>query len=264
MAIKIREVAGFSGSEGETAEAQLLYDIKKARSDSMGAVRAALLAFCPSVFEGLARDKWAWQEEEENLRIRATVTYNSRLPESTLRRGFDASGGTIRVYASSNTASFPRSDRTAPNFRGLIGIKDGDPEGVDITVPALKLNYRYKWPANVVNNAYVKAMAGLVGTCNSSSYDTYGAGELLFVGLSGEIVDDLPTEITYSFAASADVTGLTLGDITGVNKGGHDYLWVAYEENSDASAKKKIKVPLAAYVERVYRRTSWSPLGLGL
>jgi hypothetical protein len=264
MAIKIREVAGLSGSEGETAEAQLVYDIKKSPSDTMGDVRAALIAFCPTVFEGLARDKWAWQEEEENLRLRATVTYNSRLPESTLRRGFDASGGTIRVFASSNTASFPRSGRTAPNFRGLIGIKDGDPEGVDITVPALKLNYRYKWPANVINNAYIKGMAGLVGTCNSASYDTYAAGELLFVGLSGEVVDDLPTEITYAFAASADVTGLTLGDITGVNKGGHDYLWVAYEEDADASAKKKVKVPLAAYVERVYRRSSWSALGLGL
>lgn len=264
MAIKIREVAGQSGSEGESAEAQLVYDVKKSAGDSIAAVRAAIIAFAPSVYEGLAREKWAWQEEEENLRLRVTVTYNSRLPESTLRRGFDASGGTIRVFASSNTATFPRSGRTAPNFRGLIGIKDGDPEGVDITVPALKLNYRYKWPANVINNGYIKAMAGLVGTCNSASYDTYGAGELLFVGLSGEVVDDLPTEVTYAFAASADVTGLTLGDITGVNKGGHDYLWVAYEEDSDAAAKKKVKVPLAAYVERVYRRSSWSALGLGL
>jgi hypothetical protein len=264
MAIKIREVAGLSGSEGQSAEASLVYDIKKAPGDSLTDVRTALLAFCPVTFEGLARDKWAWQEEEENLRLRATVTYASRLPESLLRRGFDASGGTIRVFASGATARFARSGRTAPDFHGLIGIKDGDPEGVDITVPALKLSYRYKWPANVINNAYVKLMAGLVGTCNVSSYDTYGAGELLFIGLSGEIVEDLPTEITYGFAASADITGLTLGDITGVNKGGHDYLWVAYEEDADAAAKKKIKIPLAAYVERVYRRANWSALGLGL
>lgn len=264
MAIKIREIAGLSGSESDSAEFTLLYDIKKSLSDTMTDVRAALIAFAPLFYEGLARDSWSWQEEEENLRIKASVKYSSRLPESVLRRGFDGSGGTIRVFASQNTTRYPRSGRTAPDFKGLIGIKDGDPEGVDITVPALKLNYRYKWPANVINNAYVKTMAGLVGTCNTASFDTYAAGELLFLGLTGEIVDNIPTEITYVFAASAGVTGLSLGDITGIAKGGHDYLWIAYEEEADASAKKKVKTPLAAYVERVYRRVSWSGMGLGL
>lgn len=264
MAIKIREVAGMSGSEGEEGAARILLDVKRAPSDSMSAVRSAVLAFASPTLDGLALNNYEWQEEEETRRLRFTLHYSSKLPESSLRRGFDATGGTIRLYASQNTATFPRAGRTAPNFRGLIGVKDGDPEGVDVTIPALRLNYRYKWPANVINNAYVKACAGLVGSCCSGSFDSYGPGELLFLGLQGEIVDNLPTEITYAFAASADVSGLTIGDITGIAKGGHDYLWIAYEEVADSAAKKSVKRPLAAYVERVYRRLSWSGLGLGL
>lgn len=264
MTVRIRETGGMNGSEGTEAEATLLFEVRRAPSDTMADVRAAIIAETPSTFDGLTREKYSWQEEEDTLRLKVSVNYSSKLPESTLRRGFDGTGGTIRVYNSQNTVKFAPSGRTAPDFAGLIGIRDGDPEGVDITIPALKLNYRYKWPANVINNAYVKSMAGLIGTTNTATWDTYGAGELLFLGLQGEIVDNLPCEVSYAFAASADVSGLTIGAIASVAKGGHDYLWVAYEEDTDATAKKKIKKPLGAYVERVYRRAAFSALGLGL
>ncbi|QDV23591.1 hypothetical protein [Aureliella helgolandensis] len=263
MAILVREIAGMSGSEGaDEASATLVFDLKKGAADSMAAVRAAVVSETPATFDGLDRTKFTWREEEENLRLIVNVDYSARLPESTLRRSFDSTGGTVRVFTSLDTASFVRPGRTAPNFRSLIGIKDGDPEGVDKTVPALKLSYSYKWPSNVINNAYVKALAGLVGMTNSATWDTYGAGELLFLGASGEIIPNVPTTISYSYAASADVTGLTIADITGVAKGGHDYLRVAYEEEADATAKKKIRRPLAAYVERIYGRTAFSSFGI--
>lgn len=265
MTIKIREVAGMSGSEGsDEADATLVFDVRKDPTDTMAAVRAAVVSspVIPVTFDGLERTKYSWREEEENLRLQVTVNYSARLPESTLRRGFDTTGGTVRIFHSLQTAKFSRSGRTAADFHGLIGVRDGDPEGVDITVPALKLNYSYKWPPNVINNAYIKAMAGLAGTTNDAAYDTYAAGELLFLGCSGEIVPNIPTEINYGFAASADVTGLTLGDISGITKGGHDYLWIAYEEIADDTAKKKSKQALGAYVERVYRRSAFSSFGI--
>lgn len=263
MTITIREIAGMSGSEGaDEADAQLVFDVKKAPADTMADVRAAIITDTPTTFDGLERTKFSWREEEENLRLQVTVSYSARLPESTLRRGFDATGGTVRIFHSYNTARFNKTGRTAPDFKGLIGVRDGDPEGVDVTVPALKLNYSYKWPQNVINNAYVKAAAALVGSTNTASFDTYAAGELLFLGCSGEIIPNVPTEISYQFAASADVTGLTLGDIASITKGGHDYLWVAYEESTDATAKKKTKFALGAYVERVYRRVDFSGFGI--
>jgi hypothetical protein len=144
----------------------------------------------------------------------------------------------------------------------MIGIRDGDPEGVDKTIPALKLNYSYRWPKNVITNAYAKSLAAMVGTTNTATFDTYGPGELLFLGASGEIVPDVTTTIRYMFAASADVSGLTIADITGIAKAGHDYLWIAYEEEADTSAKKKIRRPLAAYVERVYDRSNFGTFGI--
>lgn len=263
MAIRIREMAGMSGDEGaDEASATLVFDVWKAESDTMAAVRAAIITETPTTFDGLERTKFSWREEEENRRLIVTVAYSAKLPESTLRRAFDSTGGTVRVFNSLATASYPRSGRTAPDFHGLIGIRDGDPEGVDKAVPALKLNYSYKWPANTITNAYIKALAGMVGLTNSATYDTYAAGELLFLGASGEVLPDVPTTIAYSFAASADVTGLTIADLASITKGGHDYLWIAYEEEADSSAKKKIRRPLSAYVERIYDRTAFSAFGI--
>lgn len=263
MTIRIKEISGMSGDEGsDEANAALVFDVKRGPSDTMAAVRAAVVTDTPDTFDGLARTKFTWREDEENLRLLVTVSYSAKLPESTLRRAFDATGGNVRVFNSLATGTYARPGRTAPNFQGLIGIRDGDPEGVDIVVPALKLNYSYKWPANVITNAYVKSLAAMVGSTNSSTYDTYGAGELLFLGGAGEVIPDVPTTISYSFAASADVTGLTIADITGITKGGHDYLWIAYEEEADTAAKKKIRRPLSAYVERVYKRSNFSAFGI--
>lgn len=263
MAVTVREIAGMSGSEGpDESTATLHFDVRKAAADSMAAVRAAVVSDTPSVFDGLDRTKFTWREEEENLRLIVSVEYSARLPESTLRRAFDATGGTVRVFTSLATGTFARPGRTAPNFRSLIGIRDGDPEGVDKTIPALKLNYSYRWPSNVVTNAYIKGLAALVGTTNTSTWDTYAAGELLFLGATGEVIPNVPTTVSYSFAASADVTGLTIADITSITKAGHDYLWVAYEEEADATAKKKIRRPLAAYVERIYSRSAFSAFGI--
>lgn len=263
MTISIREVSGMSGDEGsDSSSSTLVFDVKKAPSDTMAAVRAKILSDTPVTFDGLERNKFTWREEEENLRLLVSVGYSGKTPESTLRRAFDATGGNVRIFNSLATGTFQRPGRTAPNFRGLIGIRDGDPEGVDVVVPALKLNYTYKWPAGVITNAYIKSLAGMVGRTNSATWDTYAPGELLFLGGSGEIVDNLPTTISYSYAASADATGITIADITSIVKGGHDYLWIAYEEEADASAKKKVKRPLACYVERVYQRVAFSAFGI--
>lgn len=262
MTIKIREVQGMSGSEdNDQAEAQLVYDIKKAPSDTMAAVRAALIAFCPTTFDGLTRAKYTWNEEEENRRIRAVVTYNAKAAESSLRRSFDATGGTVRIFQSFNTSRVNATGYTAPDFKGLIAIRDGDPEGVDVTIPTMKIVHNYKWPANVITQAYCKSLAGVVGTTNTSSFDSYAAGELLFLGFNCELVPDRPTEVQYHYAASADVTGITLAGFPPIAKGGHDYLWIAYMEAEDATAQRRVKQPIGAYIERVYRRSAFSAFG---
>ena len=89
---------------------------------------------------------------------------------------------------------------------------------------------------------------------------------MLFVGCSGsqEWDDDKgrgPWSLSFRFVASKNVTGETIGDISGVNKKGHEYLWVRYEDAVDSNVL--LKKPKAVYVNKVYRESSFSVLGIG-
>jgi hypothetical protein len=57
------------------------------------------------------------------------------------------------------------------------------------------------------------------------------------------------------------VTNKTIGTITSVNKGGHDYLWVKYEP--DVSGNDFIRKPKYVYVDKVYHDGDFSVLGIG-
>jgi hypothetical protein len=55
---------------------------------------------------------------------------------------------------------------------------------------------------------------------------------------------------------------VTIGSITGIEKRGHDYLWVRYEDSVSSNAL--IKLPKAVYVDRVYRDGNFANLGIGV
>jgi len=82
------------------------------------------------------------------------------------------------------------------------------------------------------------------------------------LGASGSKRGDDEWEITFRFAASPNVTGLTVGDITGVDKKGWEYLWVRYSDAEDQ--KVLVKQPTAVYVEKVYESGSFAGLGIGV
>jgi len=71
-------------------------------------------------------------------------------------------------------------------------------------------------------------------------------------------------EITFAFAASPNVTDLTIGNISGISKKGWDYLWCRYADFEDTDAKMLVKRPIAVVVNRVYPSGSFSLLGIGL
>ena len=69
-------------------------------------------------------------------------------------------------------------------------------------------------------------------------------------------------EISYSFAVSPNATGATVGEFTGVDKKGWEYLWFLFEDVEDQAAKKVVRRPRAAYVEQIYRTAAFSGLGI--
>lgn len=177
---------------------------------------------------------------------------------------FDTSGGTQHITQSLSTIQKKAPPgKTAPDYKGAIGVTDSGVEGVDVTVPTYNFEERHYLPASSITPAYKATVFSLTGKVNLVAFKGFNPGEVLFMGASGSIRRHDQWEITYKFNASPNVTGLSVGpDITGVNKDGWDYLWVRYEKDEDGAAKKLVEIPEAAYVERVYSRADLNLLGI--
>lgn len=263
--IQIKEHVGQSGSlTTDSSRHVKKFDVwDRNKEATFLQLLTAVTTTIDATYDGIGLDDLSWTEEDGTGHYWFTATYNSKAAEALLRISWDNTGGSVRMTASRGTTRFARPGRTAPDFKGAIGVKGGEPEGVDVVIPVLKLTFSYKWPKGVIDLAYVKALSTMVGTTNNALWYTFAAGELLFLGSSGEIDPTVPTDIQYHFAASQNVTGLSIGDIASITKKGHQYLWVAFEEEDDSSAKKLVTRPLSANVETVYGESNFADIGIG-
>lgn len=187
-------------------------------------------------------------------------------------RSFDTTGGTqhiVQAYSvgSGDTLDFEkRFPSSATNMSGAIGVDDNGVNGVDIVVPQMQWQESYDVPNSYVTDAYIRGVAERTGRVNAGTFRGFAAGEVLFVGCSGsQEWDDQkgrgPWSLTYRFVASPNVSGVTIGSISGISKKGHEYLWVKYETATDSSSV--YKRPKAVYVNAVYKSTDFSALGIG-
>jgi len=195
-------------------------------------------------------------------------------------RSFDTGGATQHITQAISSDGFPDGEQrfhegspAAPNMRGAIGVDGDSVQGVDIIVPQLTWTETFDVPAQYVSTAYIKNLSTLTGTVNDADFRGFAAGEVLFLGASGSQQWDEekgfgPWSLSYKFVASANqgegktFPAITMGTIQGIEKDGHDYLWVKYEDS--LSQNSVLKLPKAVYVNRVYRRTDFSQLGIGV
>jgi hypothetical protein len=193
-------------------------------------------------------------------------------------RSFDTSGGTQHItqcqaIGAGATLDFEkRFPSGATNMSGAIGVDDSSVAGVDIVVPQLTWTENYDVPDNYVDAAYIKKVAGLTGTVNNAAFRTFAIGEVLFMGCSGSHEWDEekghgPWSLSFKFVASPNagagqtMPAITIGNISGITKNGHEYLWVRYESKVDSNAL--LQHPKAVYVNKVYREANFSDLGIG-
>ena len=155
-----------------------------------------------------------------------------------------------------------RHGRTAVPFVAMpLGVTKDSVDGTDITVPVYNFTETHHIPVANVTNAYKTALFLLTGRTNNATFRGFAAGEVLFLGASGSQRGFEDWEITFRFAASPNVTGLSVGDITGIAKEGWQYLWVKYADTESDGAI--VKQPVAVYVEKVYESGDYSALGIG-
>jgi hypothetical protein len=178
-------------------------------------------------------------------------------------RSFDTTGGTQHKTQAEAESRFGNN---APDQQRAIGVDSNGVNGVDIVVPQLSWQESYDVPNSYVTSAWIRGVAGVTGTTNNAAFRGFEAGEVLFLGCSGsQEWDDQkgsgPWSLSFRFAASKNVTGETIGDITGIAKKGHEYLWVRYEDA--VSSGSLLKKPKAVYVNKVYKDSNFSALGIG-
>lgn len=212
-------------------------------------------------------------------------------------RSFDTSGGTQHItqspfYDDTTTAvvdettglpivtrnvtgerRYAKSGETAPDQQGAIGVDANSVNGVDVVVPALQWTETYDVPAQYVTTAYIKQASFVTGCVNDAAFRGFRAGEVLFLGATGSQEWDTergngPWSLSYRFVASPNhgdgetLKALKVGDITGIEKKGHEYLWIRYEDVVETASL--LKRPRYVYVNQVYPSASFAGLGIGV
>lgn len=252
----------------DNTSAELRFYITGTTDDD--AARTALLAASASTHNGLPRTN-VRVEDIGPEKFDGTVLYGSRQsagPETgTSVYSFDTGGGTQHITQSKETInSYSASGSGAVDFEGAIGVSDAGVEGVDIVVPVYNFAETHYIDDATVNDAYKLALANLTGKVNNATFRGFAAGEVLFLGASGSKrlspsgVEDW--EITFRFSRSPNVTGLTIGTITGISKKGWEYLWVRYADTSDGTGYAMVKAPIHVYIERTYDNGDYTTLGI--
>lgn len=176
---------------------------------------------------------------------------------------FSTTGGTARLTtAKAEVNKYPAAAPASKNALGAAGQSD---VGVDVVVPALKFTVSYTHPQATITNAMVKTWEELTGTVNDDTFWTRAAGEVLYLGAEGKEGTKADPLVSHNFLRMPNVSGLTLGDVVGIAKKGHEYLWVRFEEDAAGAGANKVlrKKPLHVYVMRIYDEADFSSIGIG-
>ena len=258
--------------EGDGSNIELHYLIHGTDSDIEA--RAALADTAPEIYAGLYRKSCKVEPLDNPVQTLAwdgTATYGEKdrndyeVGESSY--SFDTGGGTQHITQSIKTEHSYAVSGDAIDFDKAIGVSRDGVAGVDVSVPVFNFTETHYFSPSTVTEAFKQKIFKATGKVNSDAFRGFAAGEVLFLGASGsrqgEGADD-KWEITFRFAASENQNNITVGDITGIEKNGWDHLWVYYVEDEKEAGTKKyiVKTPTYAYVEKIYRTTAFSGLGI--
>jgi len=256
------------------------YHYRSKGSNTLSSIMAALdvtapaTAVCPVHARTLLRSNVRWSNAGFQLwdlyvdyEDPQAIDDKQQLDTGDYKFSFSTTGGTARILTSLETVNSyaPAFWGVAPDFKQAIGVtRDGDVQGVDIVVPALKFSLSYRQPLAVITDAYVRTLEVMTGTVNNGTFRGRAAGEVLFAGADGSQGTNSDPTIDYQFIRLPNIANQTIGDIVNIAKKGHEYLWVLFQERDDGSGKYVAKQPLAVYIERVYLETDFSALAIGV
>jgi len=232
-------------------------------------VRTACLAAIPTTYNGLPRSEIEITERLNATTWRVVARYRKNAPPPDQRPEsrfeFDTSGGTQHITQSRATVA-RYGPKASTRLQGAIGFDGKNVQGCDIVVPVYNWAETHYFDDDEVTDTYKATLFNLTGCKNGSAWKNFAAGEVLFLGASGARqgtgADDW-WEITFRFASSPNRQNFSVGDITGIDKKGWDYMWVQYGDEADDATSQVVKKPVAVYIEEVYPDGDFSQLGIG-
>lgn len=188
-------------------------------------------------------------------------------------RSFDTAGGQEHITQAIASKVSKQGSSNAPYSEKVIGFDGENVNGVDIIVPQLSWTENYEIPDSFFRPDYIRIVSQATGSTNKATFRGFEQGEVLFLGCSGSQEWDegkgpSPWVLSYKFSISpnagfgSSVPAIQVGDVTNVNKRGHEYLHTYYEDS--VSDNRIFKVPKLVYVHQVYPETDFSLLGIGV
>jgi hypothetical protein len=221
----------------------------------------------PNAWQAVARYGEPKLRTREKEKLQAVGDY---------RVSFSVKPQTIKQFVAKSTQRFPG---TAKDYNNAINVNsDGQVEGVDTIIPGLSITITQRMQGSTLTPAYALAVANLVGKYNNATFmGVFPAGSIQFIGgdaalsfainnpfSGGPPLTPQDRELSFEFLYSPNLTNLTIGSITGVNKLGHQYMWIDWE--SAIVSGRAVRRPLAVYVQDLYgiEPASFAPLGLSV
>lgn len=208
-----------------TSSLDLIFVIQGTDNDQL--VVENLLLAAPLTFRFLERINSSIERIAEQAWL-GKVTYSDINLEDQQVGGsdfqFDTTGQSQHQDQSLGTTRFPATGVPAAN--DLIGDTGDFVEGVDIIVPTYSFSETHRISDLLITPAYKAILFALTGRTNDAVFKGFEINEVLFLGASGSKRGKDDWSISYRFAATPNVTGKTIGPISGINKKGWEYLTV--------------------------------------
>jgi hypothetical protein len=181
---------------------------------------------------------------------------------------FSAGGGTAHVTQGLNHVASYVASGAAVDHGGAIGVnEDGEIDGTD--VPDFAFEWKEDWTLLLADYGWTYAqsiVADLVNHVNDDAFRGFPAGSVCLKAAEGgqSSKDPLYVEVTFTFAYMPNVTGRTIGTISGIAKEGWEYLWVEYKTVEAAAGTNRLaKKPVQVNVEQIFYSGDFSLLGVG-
>ncbi len=179
--------------------------------------------------------------------------------------GWDLTPQTVNLKQSPYGAHHTKyaATGTAPDFKGGMGFDSSTKtfQGTDVYVELFSFWItKYVPKATAISNAYTIALRNCAFKYNNNTFRGQAAGECLFFGARGAPRNKDDHAVTFNFLCSPNATGLTIGDVTSINKLGWQYLWVLFENVHDTTGKFITPRPKAVYIEQTYKPADFPTL----